>query len=66
MNSNRICAVNRTSQSMSLLLFIVYIPCDVRSNDDMYYDILSEIVSVYNITSNTAPNGSRMLHRSSD
>ena len=49
MNSNRTCAVNITTQSMSLLLFNVYMPCDIRSNDDMYCDILGEIVSACNI-----------------
>lgn len=49
MNSNRICAVNITRQSMSLLLFNVYMPCDTRCNDDLYCNILTEIMSTCNI-----------------
>ena len=35
MNSNRIFAVNITTHNMSLFLFNVYMPCDIRSNDDL-------------------------------
>ena len=49
MKSNRTCAVNITTQIISLLLFNVYMPCDIISNDDMYCDSLSEIMSVGNV-----------------
>ena len=34
---------------MSLLLFNVYMPCDIIYNDDLYCDIFSEIMSVCSI-----------------
>ena len=46
MKSNRICAVKIFTSSMSLLIFNVYMPCDVRSNDALYRDILSEILNI--------------------
>ena len=48
-NSNGIGAVNITTQSTSLLLYNAYMPCDIRSNDDLYCDMFSEIMSVCNI-----------------
>ena len=49
MESNRICAVNLTTQSMSLLLFNVHMSCDKRSNDYVSCHILNEIMSVSNV-----------------
>lgn len=48
MSSNRICAVQVTLQSMVLIIFNVYMPCDDGKNNELYIDILNEITSKCN------------------
>ena len=48
MKYNRICAVSKTTNNMSLLLFNVYMPCDIRSNHDLYCDIFGDILNECN------------------
>ena len=48
MNSNRICAVQVSLQSVTVLIFNVYMPCDVRSNDNELVEIYGEIISKCN------------------